>query len=72
GEKVLFARGNCFPLQIDQFYLVHLSGKPVAAQGERERASDPALQAPGDRPIRVLGAPGDQGTDPPGLPARRS
>ena len=31
GEKFLFARGNCFPLQIDQFYLVHLSGKTVAA-----------------------------------------
>jgi len=32
GEKFLFARGNCFPLQADQFYLVHLSGKTVAAQ----------------------------------------
>src|SRR5215210_5260382 len=32
GEKVLFARANCLPLQIDQFYLVNLSGKTVAAQ----------------------------------------
>ena len=35
GEKVLFARANCFPLQINQFYLVHLSEKPVAAQSDQ-------------------------------------
>lgn len=38
GEKLLFARGNCFPLQIDQFYLVHLSRKTVAAHLQRTRS----------------------------------
>jgi hypothetical protein len=53
GEKFLFARGNCFPLQVDQFYLVHLSGKTVAAQ-----TSDQISRAEGQSDARIAAMTG--------------